>query len=1300
MGQVLRAGDIVADRFVVRREAGAGGMGVVYQALDRVAGHVIALKVLEGRDDGATARFLREGELLADLQHPGIVRFLAHGQTPTGHRYLALEWLEGQDLARRLTRAGVTLAESVAIVKQIAAALGHAHARGIVHRDVKPSNIYLVGDDARRAKMLDFGVARLGGGASDMTAAGARIGTLAYMSPEQARGVLDLDGRADVFALGTVLYQCLTGRKPFEGDDPMALIGKILLADPVPVRDLARDVPPELEALVLRMLAKEPSGRPSDGTAVAAELEVLAPLLAIVGDRAARVRAPDALTGRERKLLCLILVHGGEGLAEAAELRGVAEGLGGRLEPLVDGSLVVVVSGTAAATDLAARAARIALSLKQSAPEAPVALATGRGVVVSDSLPLSEVLDRASRLLRTGAVTNDTLLLSGELRTRTGAPEKHVRLDEVTAGLLDARFEVGGDEHGLLLLQERPQFEAARTLLGKPTPCVARDAELATIEATYAACADEREARAVIVTSPAGVGKSRVRHEAMRRITGRDDPPEVLVGRGDPMSAGAPFGLLAEALRRSAGLEGGEPLAVRQRKLRARVGRYLTEGDARRVAEFLGEMIGTPFDGDVSVQLRAARADARLMGDQMRRAWEDWLAAETDAGPVMLVLEDLHWGDQPTVGLVDTVLRNLHDRPLFVLALARPEVHQLFPRLWAERTVQEIRLGELGRKACERLIRQVLGKGVTDEVVTRLADRSAGNAFYLEELIRAAAEGRGDDLPETVLAMVQARLEGMEAEARQVLRAASVFGQVFWHGAVQALLGGERTPGSSDWLGELVRREVISQRPSSQVRGEKEYTFRHALVREAAYAMLTDSDRSLGHKLAGEWLEKVGEPEAVVLAEHFERGGDPERAAGWWRRSAEQALGGNDLAAVLERVDRGLSCHHEPLDGPLRVLKAEAHSWRGEFPLAEEAAREAMAVCPAGGDLWYAAVGEAALAAGVQGRSDVLRQLFAELAQVERAETPGDREVNALTRVAEQLLITGSPELADKLLAGLDELATRLAQDKPELAAKVFSALTLRRRFAGDAGAARELAAAAIGCFERAGDVRQSCHQRGRVGYALLEIGEYAAAERALREVIGTSDRMGLANVASSARHNLGLTLSRLGKHEEARTVEAAAAAEFRALGNRRMEGASLEYLALIELEAGNASAAETAARGAVHVAEAEPRLPLNLAESLAILGQALLAQGRVADAHAAAANGLHLLEQLGGIDDGEAIIRLTWAETLYAGGETQAAREAIHAARDRLLHRAEKITDEALRKAFLEQVPENVKTLSLAGRW
>src|SRR5262249_20615763 len=152
--------------------------------------------------------------------------------------------------------------------------------------------------------------------------------------------------------------------------------------------------------------------------------------------------------------------------------------------------------------------------------------------------------------------------------------------------------------------------------------------------------------------------------------------------------------------------------------------------------------------------------------------------------PVLLVLEDLHWGDLSTMRFVDEALRELGESRWMVLALARPEVHDLFPKLWADRPMQEIRLAGLSRRAGERLVRQVLGERADPGTIERLVQKADGNAFYLEELIRAVAEGKGDRLPETVLAMVEARLSRLEEQARRVLRAASVFGEVCWEGGV------------------------------------------------------------------------------------------------------------------------------------------------------------------------------------------------------------------------------------------------------------------------------------------------------------------------------------------------------------------------------------------------------------------------------------------------------------------------------------------------------------------------------------
>src|SRR5262249_43058669 len=163
----------------------------------------------------------------------------------------------------------------------------------------------------------------------------------------------------------------------------------------------------------------------------------------------------------------------------------------------------------------------------------------------------------------------------------------------------------------------------------------------------------------------------------------------------------------------------------------------------------------------------------------------------------------------------------------------------VFPKLWVGHSLQEQRLGELSRHAAESLVRSALGSGADARQVAEIVDRGAGHAFYLEELIAAAAEGRGHALPETVLAMVESRLFALDPDARRMLRAASIFGDVFWQGGVVALLGGAMASSPSEHLlSMLADAEIIVRCPQSTLEGESEYRFRSALLRESAYAML------------------------------------------------------------------------------------------------------------------------------------------------------------------------------------------------------------------------------------------------------------------------------------------------------------------------------------------------------------------------------------------------------------------------------------------------------------------------------
>lgn len=259
----MQTSSIVAQRFVLEKLVGIGGMGKVYRAIDREQARYVALKIIAGSDAGQITRFAEEARILATLDHPGIVRWIAHGEADKGQRWLALEWLDGEDLATRLSRGPLAIDECIALGLAISDALVVAHAHGIIHRDIKPSNIFLPNGEPRRAKLLDFGVARRTSVTRIVTRTGVVVGTIGYIPPEQVRGET-IDARADLFGLGSVLFECLAGRPAFAAGALMAVLTRLLVEAPPALHELRPDVPPDLESLVLTMLAKEPSARPAN----------------------------------------------------------------------------------------------------------------------------------------------------------------------------------------------------------------------------------------------------------------------------------------------------------------------------------------------------------------------------------------------------------------------------------------------------------------------------------------------------------------------------------------------------------------------------------------------------------------------------------------------------------------------------------------------------------------------------------------------------------------------------------------------------------------------------------------------------------------------------------------------------------------------------------------------------------------------------------------------------------------------------------------------------------------------------
>ena len=721
-------------------------------------------------------------------------------------------------------------------------------------------------------------------------------------------------------------------------------------------------------------------------------------------DQQARGRAARQRACREATFLVIAGRRNGstaEHEATLDQLRELARRHGAKLAHTGQGSAMALLCTGERLADAVSRTARCALEIRASNTDVPLAMATGRG------RPSRDVLKRALQMWTEGQSSPS---LPHNVTTPATPLPIGSPIEAIAGELMTGRFEVtnasrpgsgdrlAGDRstgNHSAMLAPRSSSRHRKPKNGLRFPHLAgRERELAAIEANIDRCFAERRSQLTVVLGPAGSGKSRLRFELTERLKRSTRPPSIWLQQGEPTRASSPFGLLGRILRQALGLAVSDSITEHRKRLVERVCSRVASKDAERVAVFLSELLGAPVTDKNHPMLRAARADSRFMHEQIHWAWHDWLDAESTHEPVLILVDDAQWSDLVSLRFLASALRDLANRPIAVVAFARPEEpragqHRLgqleTDQLRSRVLVSTIQLEPLSDELGQKLVRHALPQA-SDLTVGRLVARADGNALHLEELVRAATTGARCDLPATIPEALAAHIASLSSRERRVLDAACVLGRSFRLAGVEAMVddpplaptAGTAT-GTEASVRRLVDRGLLACDWRAGAAVDREYGFSSPVLRDVLYEALPADERAMLHHRAGRWLESIGETDGFVVATHYLHGSAPERAVPWLCRAAERALVAGNHRRALDLAARAQAhATSRELLGRLSVLQAEAYNLSCKYEAAYLCACNAMDLLPRGGAGWMRAARHLLWAANASER-------FAALSTPERA---------------------------------------------------------------------------------------------------------------------------------------------------------------------------------------------------------------------------------------------------------------------------------------------------------------------------
>jgi class 3 adenylate cyclase len=823
-------------------------------------------------------------------------------------------------------------------------------------------------------------------------------------------------------------------------------------------------------------------------------------------------------------------------------------GAGGTVEKFAGDAVMAAFGAPSAQEDHAERALHAGLSMQRALREL-----FGDRLALRIGVNTGEVVVGRARE-RSSFVTGDTVNVAARLEQ--AAEPNEILVGERTVAAARGAFEFG--DVGQVRAKGKEEPVACRRLLraltlmrprglgGLPAAFVGREEELGVLQTGYERVAAQAEPALVTIVGEAGVGKTRLVREFWAWLAALEEAPLRRTGRCLPYGAANAYWPLAEVLKEHLGiLESDPPNAVRDRL-----------GDR----EILGLTLGLDVAGDLHPL--AAR-------DRLHEGWIDLLEALTREQPVAMLVEDLHWAEDAVLDLLERLVRDVRG-PLLVVATGRPELADHRPGWGGRGNATMLRLEALSEENAEQMLVALVGGDAPAGVKRTVLERAEGNPFFIEELLATLIDWgvfRREDgiwraseltadlaIPDSVHAVLAARIDLLEPAEKAALQAASVIGRVFWTGPVYELLDGLEPN-----LRVLEERDFIRRRPGSSIAREREYVIKHALTREVAYASVPKARRARLHAAFAAWLERVGEgrdEHASLLAHHYAEAvrredadlawagaGDElarleQKAFPWLRRAAELAAGRYEVREALALLERALALT-EGRQAKIELLRqtAEVHALNYDSEHLREALEEALALGP-----------EPDVAAAIYGRLAHMGRGRPYMWRQPPAAEVGERWIaTALELAAPGTEARGEALLAQALAApetgaeaAAEVIAIAEAVPSPRLLLYGYEASALVASVAGRFEEACRWVDRALDIADSESDPGWRMHQYWHAGFVYLRGGRLAAVPAVADEC----ERLAAGLTAHDVVHALGLRAvlqSCLGRWRELSELTAAA---------------------------------------------------------------------------------------------------------------------------------------------------------------